>query len=103
MAITIPNGPTGQVIMKLTMEENGRITPGACVEGPKSCGIKIYEIPARGETKLSLQFAKRQPPLWWKPLHYRLAQRWMTDNQVRIMVAYKNRQTFVKPSGYLEK
>lgn len=94
--------PTGQVIARLTMSKSLRVDIGACLEGDTYCGIKVYEIPLpNNQTKLSLHFAKKRPPLWWSPLHQQYILGWLTDHQVQLMIMYKNRQQKVKPTGYL--
>jgi hypothetical protein len=103
----VTNNPTGQVIARLTMSKNLRIDIGACLEGSYYCGIKVYEIPLppepgkKPQTKLSLHFAKKRPPMWWSPIHQQYVLAWLSDNQVKLIIAYKNRQQKVKPTGYL--
>jgi hypothetical protein len=39
--------------------------------------------------------------MWWSPIHQQYVLAWLSDNQVKLIIAYKNRQQKVKPTGYL--
>jgi len=102
--------PTGQCIYRLTIESNGRISEGGCIEGPTSCGLKVYEIPLPAKpgeqkmTKLSMQFARvdyrKCPPFWWSGKLQRAAEMWLADKQMKLRIAYQNRQRKIAPTGY---
>jgi len=97
------NPPTGQIIMRLTMDTDGRIEEGACLDGPNYTGIVLIECPISAtETRLSLQHKKKFPPFWWGAKHQRAADMWLADKRMKIQIAHKNRQKKIQPSGLRE-
>lgn len=95
------SGPTGMVIMRLTMDSKGEIAEGACLDGPNRAPMILVECPIdENKTKLVLQHKNRQPPFWWSGKHQALAAQYLTDKQMKLEIAYKRRQQKVGPSGF---
>jgi len=102
--ITPVQKPTGHVIARGTLESNGTITIGGCVETHYSAGFHIIEIPLTKEhTYLSFQWARpayrdTSPP-WYKGKCKQLMKAWIAEHKVRANILYQQRQQKVVPSG----
>lgn len=95
------SGPTGMVIMRLTMDSRGEIAEGACLEGPNRAPMVLIECPIdEKKTRLILQHKNKTPPFWWTAKHQRLAAQYLTDKQMKMEIVYKRRQQKCGPSGF---
>jgi hypothetical protein len=92
--------PTGGVIAEFTIESNGNITWGGCMEGPTMCGMMVCNVPVTAtQSMVECHWKRGRAPLWWNDKLQQLVESEMIKMKVRLKFALDRSQKYAIPSG----